>query len=67
MSVLIKIHLTEELTKATIEGNGKDCIAVLVEFFNTNPEVRNLFTDALKVERLYAMEQEMETWKETAQ
>jgi hypothetical protein len=64
MSALIKIHLTEEMSEATIEGNGKDCIAVLVEFFNTNEEVRKLFKTALEVERLYAMEQEMDKWKD---
>ena len=64
MSALIKIHLTEELTQATIEGKGKDCIVLLVKFFNTNPEVKHLFKTALDAERLYALEQEMETWKE---
>jgi hypothetical protein len=64
MRALIKIHLTEEMSEATIEGNGKDCIAVLVEFFNTNEEVRKLFKTALEVERLYAMEQEMDKWKD---
>lgn len=62
MSALIKIQLTEEITEATIEGNGKECIALLVEFFNTNEEVRKLFKTALEVERLYAMELEMDKW-----
>jgi hypothetical protein len=64
MSALIKIHLTEEMSEATIEGNGKDCIAVLVEFFNTNEEVRKLFKTALEVERIYAIQEEMEGWKD---
>lgn len=66
MSVVIKINLSEELTEATIEGNGKECVAVLVEFFHTNVEVRKLFKTALEIERLYAVQQEMETWKEIA-
>jgi len=64
MSALIKIHLTEEISEATIEGNGKDCIAVLVEFFNTNKDVRKIFKTALEVERLYALQEEMEGWKD---
>lgn len=67
MSAVIKINLTKELTKATIEGNGKECITLLVEFFYTNQEVKQLFKDALKVEQLYALQKEMETWKEIAQ
>ncbi len=67
MSALIKIHLTEEFSKGAIEGKGKDCLVLLVEFLHSNPEVKHLFKEALRVEQLFALEQEMETWKEKQQ
>lgn len=67
MNAIININLTAELTQTTIEGPGKECVVLLVEFFNSNPEVKHLFKTALDVERHYALEQEMETWKEAVQ
>lgn len=60
MSALIKIHLTEKITEATIEGKAKDVLVVLVEFFHENPEFKKLFQDALKVEKVFALEEAIE-------
>jgi len=60
MSALIKINLTEEKAEATIEGKAKDCLILLVEFFYTNPDVKELFKNALEVERRFALESAIE-------